>query len=178
MTRRHLLALLLLAALLSLVAAGCGGGDDTGDSAGRSADDKRMDAALEWSACMRKNGANVPDPQFDPNGMVRIGPDPDDPNPPSQAAMTKASKACDEYLQEMVAGAAQKPSPKQQAEMERNALEFARCMREHGIEMPDPQIGGEGGGAEVTLDGDVMNSPAFKRAEKECGSPLARGARD
>lgn len=178
MTKRHLLPLLLLAAVLALAVAGCGGGDDTSDSVGRSADDKRLDAALQWAGCMRENGANVPDPQIDSNGMVRIGPDPEDANRPSEAAMAKASKACDEYLKEMVAGAGQKPSPEQQAEMEGKALEFARCMREHGIEMPDPQIGGEGGGVELTLDADELNSPAFKRAEKACGSPLGGGARN
>ena len=111
-TRRALLPLLLVAALLALVVAGCGGGNDNGDSDARSADEKRMDAALEWAACMRENGANVPDPQIDSNGMVRIGPDSDDANPPSQAVMAKASKACDRHLQEMVAGAVRgTPSP-------------------------------------------------------------------
>ena len=171
MTKPTLLPLLLVAALFALVA-GCGGGNDNGDSEARSADDKRMDAALEWAACMRKNGANVPDPQIDSNGRVRIGPDPDDANPPSPAVMAEAGKTCDDYLKEMVAGAGQKPSPEQQAQMEREALKFARCMREHGIEMPDPQVGGEGGGIAVTLDPDQMNTPAFKRAEKACGTPL------
>ena len=175
-TKRILLPLLLVAALLALVAAGCGGGNDNGDSEARTADDKRMDAALEWAACMRKNGANVPDPQIDSNGMVRTGPDPDDANPPSQAVMAKASKACDQHLEEMVAGAGQKPSPEQQAQMEREALRFARCMRRHGVDMPDPRVGGEGGGMAVTLDPEQMSAPAFKRAEKACGTPLGRRA--
>ena len=169
--RRTLLPLVLLAALLALVTAGCGGSDN-GDSAAPSADDRRMDAALEWASCMRKNGANVPDPQIGANGMVRIGPDPDDANAPSEAVMAKAGKACDQHLKGMVAGAGQRPSPEQQAEMERQALEFARCMREHGVDMPDPQIGGGGGGVAVTLDPEQMRSPAFKRAEKACGTPL------
>ena len=175
MTKRTLLPLLLVAALFALVAAGCRGGNDNGDSEARSADDKRMDAALEWAACMRKNGANVADPQIDANGMVRIGPDPDDANPPSEAVMAKASKACDQHLEGMVAGAGQKPSAEQQARMEREALRFARCMREHGVEMPDPRVA-EGGGMAVTLDPEQMSSPAFKRAEKACGTPLARRA--
>ena len=169
--KRTVLPLLLLAALFALVAAGCGG-NDNGDSAGPSADDKRMDAALAWAACMRKNGANVPDPQLDSNGMMRIGPDPDDANAPSEAVMAKASKACDRYLKNMVAGTGRKPSPEQQAEMERQALKFARCMREHGVDMPDPRVGGDGGGVAVTIDPAQMNSPAFKRAEKACGTPL------
>ena len=176
MTRRTLLPLLLVAALLGLVAAGCGGENDNGDSEARSADEKRMDAALEWAACMRRNGANVPDPQIDSNGMVRIGPDADDANPPSEAVMAKASRACDQHLKEMVAGAGRRPSPEQQAQMEREALRFARCMREHGVDMPDPRVGGEGGGVAVTLDREQMSSPAFKRAEKACGTPLARRA--
>ena len=53
-------------------------------------------------------------------------------------------------------------------------LKFARCMREHGVDMPDPKVGGDGGGIAATLDPEQMNAPAFKRAEKACGSPIGR----
>ena len=170
MTKRTLLPLLLVAALFALVASGCGGGG--GKNEAQTADDKWMDAALEWAACMRKNGANVPDPQIDSNGMMRIGPSPDDPNPPSQAVMAKAGKACDQHLKNLVAGSGQRASVEEQERMEREALKFARCMREHGVDMPDPKVGGDGGGIAATLDPEQMNSPAFKRAEKACGSPI------
>jgi hypothetical protein len=54
-------------------------------------------------------------------------------------------------------------------------LEFAQCMREHGIDMPDPQ---QGGGIRIqrNSDGNVTNgegvidpeSPEFQAAEEAC----------
>ncbi len=58
------------------------------------------------------------------------------------------------------------------------ALAFARCMREHGVDMPDPRVGGEGGGVAVTIDPEQMRSPGFKRAEKACGTPVGKGAKN
>jgi hypothetical protein len=54
------------------------------------------------------------------------------------------------------------------------ALAFAQCMRENGIDMPDPQIDGD----QVInrLDDEVdPESDAFQRAQETC-SPLMEGA--
>jgi hypothetical protein len=49
------------------------------------------------------------------------------------------------------------------------ALAHARCMREHGLDFPDPQFS-EGGGATMRLGGGVNpEDPKFKAAEKACG---------
>lgn len=56
--------------------------------------------------------------------------------------------------------------------MEDAALEFAECMRENGIDMPDPQVsdgrvrvGGPGGGGGGGID---PNSEEFQAAQAEC----------
>lgn len=63
-------------------------------------------------------------------------------------------------------------SPEQEQEMQDQALAFSRCMREQGVDMPDPQFGGEG---QVMLtigpDGGLDPSdPKFEAAQQACGS--------
>src|SRR5919201_159324 len=62
------------------------------------------------------------------------------------------------------------------------ALKFAKCMRENGIDMPDPKFSGSGGGVTFQLGtgsrngssgGPNPDSPAFKAADKVCHSKLA-----
>jgi hypothetical protein len=51
-------------------------------------------------------------------------------------------------------------------EMQEGALKFARCMREHGIDMPDPTF--QGGGVTMKVTSRQTQTPAFKRAERDC----------
>ena len=44
------------------------------------------------------------------------------------------------------------PSEEEQEKMQEQALEFSKCMREHGIDMPDPQFSEDGG---VTINAEV-----------------------
>ncbi|MET0133471.1 MAG: hypothetical protein ABW215_07745 [Kibdelosporangium sp.] len=49
---------------------------------------------------------------------------------------------------------------------------FAKCMRENGVNMPDPGPGGLGGGG---LEGVDRTSPAFQKAMDACRSVLPGG---
>jgi hypothetical protein len=49
-----------------------------------------------------------------------------------------AQQACKQHLPN--GGQTQRPSPQQRQQ----ALAFARCVRQHGINLPDPQITAEG----------------------------------
>jgi hypothetical protein len=46
-------------------------------------------------------------------------------------------------------------------------VEFAECMRENGVDFPDPSSGEEGPGAFTDIDTDT---PEFEAANEECGS--------
>src|SRR5262249_16688269 len=55
--------------------------------------------------------------------------------------------------------------PEQQAEMQARALEFTQCMRDHGVDMADPQFDADGrmsisvgGPGSVRVDPDVMEA--------------------
>ncbi len=57
------------------------------------------------------------------------------------------------------------------------ALDFARCMREQGIDFPDPEFPEEGG-ARVRIGpgtGIDPSSPKFQRAQKACAKELKGG---
>jgi hypothetical protein len=60
------------------------------------------------------------------------------------------------------------------------ALRFARCMRENGVDVPDPQAGGNGlvrigPGPGSGGGGPNPDDPAFRAAEGKCGKHLEAG---
>jgi hypothetical protein len=52
-------------------------------------------------------------------------------------------------------------------DVEQAGLDYARCMREHGIDVPDPQPG-TGGLRSIFENEERRNDPAFQKAESEC----------
>jgi hypothetical protein len=54
------------------------------------------------------------------------------------------------------------------------ALNFARCMRQHGINLPDPQISGDDIGQQLPGRAE-QNSPTFKAAQQACRQFLPNG---
>jgi hypothetical protein len=51
---------------------------------------------------------------------------------------------------------------------------FARCMREHGVDMPDPQES-SGGGFQLSVPGAELDKATIDAAEKECRKLLPNG---
>jgi hypothetical protein len=150
---RHLL--LLLAASLTLVA--CGGASPS--SSGGSDEEQR----LAFEDCLRDHGVDV---QSTPDGrtMIRVtaragGPGaarqtfggPDDEDGPFAVCRRETGWA------------PSPPTAAQQAEMRDRGLRTARCMRAHGVDMPDPAPDGR---QLIRVDGD---SPTFRAAARACG---------
>lgn len=156
---------LAAAALLT----GCGSGAAANGGSSSTSSNKSADA-LQFSQCMRDHGINIPDPQSNGNGGfgVRIqsgsGPNQFSPdNPKFQAAQ----EACKKYLPN--GGTL---SPEQQAQAQQNALKFAQCMRDHGINVPDPQTSGGG----IKLEGPTgvnPDDPKFQQAQQACQKYLS-----
>ena len=162
MKARGLAGAAVAALALALVAAGCGGGDEEAAARGANAGGtaEPQDAMLAYARCMRANGADVPDPQD--GGMV-ITPESGPRTEGERRRFDRAHEECAEHLEN-----ARPPelSEEQQAELQEAALKHARCMREHGIDMPDPQF--EGGTARIPLGKLDLNDPDFREAEKAC----------
>jgi hypothetical protein len=140
--------------------AACGSSDPASPA---DAQAKAEQAQLKFARCMREHGVNVPDPKPDSRGpgLVRVG------EGVSPQVMRRADEACRKYME----AAAPKLSAAQQAELRDQAFKFARCMRQHGIDMPDPQV--NGGAVRIQIRGARKSSinpesPAFNAAQEAC----------
>ncbi len=155
-----------LAALI-LIAVACGGGGET-DTAG-AASNERQEALLEFAECMRKHGVDMPDPEIDDDGVIQIGPNTGADVDPE--TMKEADEACRDLLPEM-----EEPTEEEKIEMQDAFVEFTECMREHGIDMPDPTEDGRvvvGGDDETGVSAAVdFDDPDFQKAQEECSDLL------
>lgn len=193
-----------LAATLPLLAAvllaACGGGGDGVDggvaSLGGDAKDgdttsttlseeEAEEALLDWAACMRGEGLDVPDPQIDGEGRVRIGvgsggggDDEDEDGgtdgggtPPDRDAMEAAFEECGEPP-----SVGSPPSEQELAEMQENALEMAQCMRDEGIEdFPDPDFSDMGPGAGPGTRTERFNDDDDEASDDDGSSEVVAG---
>jgi hypothetical protein len=180
-SRRWPLAVLGLGLALALAA--CGGSPDgdrvaslsgggataTTNGTAKAAAKDPQQAALDFAKCMREHGIDIPDPEVDDQGRVRVrvgGPGGGGARPDPKK-LDEAQKACGGLM----GGGGDGPG--QIDPEERDAMvAFARCMREHGIDMPDPT----GDGLVMRKDDDGGPDPSserFQEAERACDHHLA-----
>ena len=120
------------------------------------------DAALaEYSRCMKAQGVDVPTgPSVNDNGA-------DDPT--KDPAFKAADEACKHHLRGIVSE--DQTSNTIPNDTQNAMLKYARCMRDNGVEMPDPSSSGLVG---RMGDTDVdPSSPAYKSAHGKCKQHLA-----
>jgi hypothetical protein len=184
------------AAAVALLAAGCGGsagaeadgvataggskgtGSADATAAGKEQTDPQQ-AGLDFARCMREHGVDMPDPQISADGgetTIRVGPPPGSVDGDAAAGGTagpppgfeEADKACRHFLDDLVQDKAGPMGPEAQDRM----LKFTQCMRDHGVDMPDPDFSGGGGGfrAKIGPGGVDPSSETFKEAQKACGA--------
>jgi hypothetical protein len=157
-------SLVALFATSAAVAAGCGGGggNNSNDAASASAN------AVKFSQCMREHGiSDFPDPDSQGRMQIRVTPGSDmDPNNPQ---FKTAQKACAKY-QERAGGHFDKA---QEQRMQQAALNFARCMRAHGVDFPDPQFDA----GKITMGGPGLNpnDPNMRAANQACEKLMPGG---
>jgi hypothetical protein len=166
-----LTALALAALGLATLLAACGA--PAGASAPPTATPDAEKTMLQFAQCMRSHGVNMPDPKSTGNGgfSVKIsGPG------GGPAQFQAAQKACQKYAPKFGSGPGNNPA--QLAQMQDRMLAFARCMRRHGINIPDPKITNGGMGIIGKGGPDTLNpsSPQFQAAQKACSSYLGKNA--
>jgi hypothetical protein len=174
---RPYLAALVAVLALTLAIAACGGDKDDGVASldgsdrptattgpGNSGKDFKQQM-LAYARCLRQHGIDIPDPKFDANGHMAMqlpsGVGPDDPK------FKAAEQACKQYAP---SGAPEQVDPQAQQQM----LAYARCMRQHGIDIPDPKPG-EG----INVDGSKgvnPEDPRFKAADQACQQYQPKGS--
>lgn len=152
-----------------------GGGSSQDDGAGPSDGDGPNSESfktqlLAYAKCMRDNGVDFPDPQFDADGRPQFSGDrtqfDQQRNDPK---FQTADKACADKRPQR--GGGFQMSAEQQAQMKESLLKFAKCMRDKGIDYPDPTFNSDGRpefGANGPQGDMNRDDPTFQTAETEC----------
>ena len=156
-------------------------------SAAPSASVDPEDAMQAFAACMREHGIDIQvatagDGAPVGGGQTRVienpragGPAQPGAGPGNEEDFQAAEEACRPLLP---AGGMGDPNATMDPELADQLLEFAQCMRDHGIDMPDPQF--NGGGVTVQIggpDGEGIDpqSDEFQAAQEACGDALPGG---
>ena len=145
-------------------------GQDVADETPPPVSDDPMDALLDFAACMRENGVDMPDPQAGGGTVIIEAGLGDGTSPPSFEANDQfrlAEEACRSHLDALAAPGS---DPERDAEMMESLLAYAECMRDNGVDMPDPEM--SGGMISMTIGGDGPGSDPFseeyRAAEEAC----------
>jgi hypothetical protein len=156
-------------AILGAVAAGlllaaCGAsGTSTNSTA--SAEKTREQQFLSFAKCLREHGINVSTPTG--GGPFRIA------GGGSPQTFEAAQNACRKFAP----ADRLKLTPQQRIEREEAVRKFAKCMREHGVNLQiQTRAGGAGIGVRIRRGegGPNPESPAFEAAQKACQALLPK----
>jgi hypothetical protein len=162
---RRAIALSLAGLTLAVGLAACGSSSSSNTSASVTSG-AQFQARLNLAKCFRQHGINVPDPSpgggaAGGGGIFR------ELRNYSQAQVSAARQACNQYFAK--AFPQLNLSPAQRQQFQQQIVKFAQCMRSHGIDVPDPSTTSGGGFGFRRSFGSVdRNSPAFQSAMKAC----------
>lgn len=165
----HLIAL-LCALLAALALSACGG--SASPSSEQAAERESETKLADFARCMREHGIQVEVANVPGGGRgLKIGGGASGPKKPGM--MEAAQKACAKYRP--------KPkklnlSPQEKVQREEAVLKFAKCMREHGIEV---HASASEGAIQVQIHGHPGSgpnpeSPAFQSAQNACQGYLSK----
>lgn len=182
---RRLSIVLALVALVAFIAACSGSGanpsgvaslaspatDPEGSATPRPSVDPE-EAVLAYARCMRDHGIDMADPQVNGDGGFGIS---INGRPGDEAKLQAAEEACRDLMPGPIGG-----GPLEIPQEQRDAmLEYARCMRENGVDMPDPQfdggkvtIRGNSGSGQASGPGPNPESEEFQAADEACSDIL------
>lgn len=156
MVKRWTWTLAVAAAAVSLLGA-CGAADTASNpaagssaAAGKRSFESFDEFQLAFAGCMREHGVNMPDPSGDGGVKLDNGGDP--------AAFEAASQKCRDQLGTPPAREGGGPG-KTDEELPADHLKIAKCLREHGVDVPDPTADSPLAMPETTPE-DVMTTCA------------------
>lgn len=176
-----------VASLAAPDTAGPGAGESAAEAPEELTAEERDTILRDFAQCMRDHGIDMPDPQVveqDGSGGGGVGVIIGGPGaaPIDKDTMDAAQKECEPIMAKLGQEGPGRIDPEEEARMREGALAFSKCMREHGVDMPDPQfdssgnggfsvsIGGEADGAAPT--GPSPDDPVFQEAQKACQDVL------
>lgn len=167
----------VLAVSVAVISAGCGGSDSGGVAKASGSGSKqtssttsttatgasRDEKLLAFAKCMRTDGGvpDFPDPQTDANGDLQLTPPTGGNNGNNRTQIRGGFQKCQKYLDGVISA----PSQADQTAIRDAQLEFAKCMRAEGVDVPDPDPSQQGPGGFANLD---RNDPKVQSAMKKC----------
>lgn len=164
-----------LLVVLSVVAVACGTSTDvTSDVASLEeggADDQAVSVLteivdleqdlFEFSACMRDQDVDIGDPTVDADGNVALGKPMGADSFSDHGALMAAYEACSDFI----GGRALSMGGADETTVHDRLFEFARCVRENGYDIVDPDFSSAGGDIFPGLDQD---DPDYEAAQGVC----------
>ena len=94
------------------------------------------EGVLDFAQCMREEGVNFPDPTFDIDGNPQF----DNLEIENEEEFESAFENCEDILRNALPEQFDL-DPEVEAALVDASLEFSQCMREQGIDFPDPKPG-------------------------------------
>lgn len=138
--RRHGFAVLAAIPVLVLGLTACGSDDGgkKGASGTKAQTVSDQEKARKFAQCMRTNGVDMPDPETNDGGgiAIRAGKVKGKSTKADESKFKAAMNKCRSLMPN--GGKPPKLTPEDSAKMR----EFAKCMRQHGVDMPDPSDDG------------------------------------
>jgi hypothetical protein len=161
--RGHKYAAVILALALAVSACGPSGGSRKQSATPGGQAPNEQAKRVAFTKCMREKGIDMPDPKGDGSVGLTGGGDGASQGTalgPQESKFRAAMNQCRHLLPNG-------GEPTASAADTARALQFARCMRAHGIDVPDP-----GGNGSVHLDKDKtsidVKSEKFQAAQRAC----------
>lgn len=160
-----------------LLLGACGGSSSPKGGNGLPGKAEAQADAVKFAKCMREHGIKV---EVNTNGgavQMSIGGPPGGPrsggsesegNSGPPPGIEAAQQACQKYMPNE--GKPIKLSPAEEAKQRENALKYARCMRSHGVDIPDP---GSSGAIELGSNIDP-HSATFEDAQRACQGVMGK----
>lgn len=142
--------------ILALAVLGLGGCGGKSHGAQPNARTSGSAMRIQWARCMRQHGVDVPDS----GNLDRTSKDAAD------TQFQTAMQACQKYRPQM--------SLQQQQQFMQGLLAWAQCMRDHGIQIDDPQMAPGGAGFSIKYPDGAKNDPRTSDAEKACQSRMPK----
>ena len=129
--------------------------------------------ATDFTECMRNEGFELPDPELNADGSVNVETIRDnliaDPNFNFQSRKTQQSLAkCIPLLEG--ATFSQQPTEEELVEFQDNLLQFAECLRENGLDVPDPDFNDGTNGIRTMLAEVDLTDSKVQATIAECQS--------
>jgi hypothetical protein len=165
----HRCQLLAAAATAAALLAGCGGGTSShgsSSSASHPAQAQTLQAAVNFTDCIRSHGVPFPDPTTSPRGFKSAL------APNSALAASPAFQSAYQTCRHLLPndGAPSRSAAHSQAQIAA-FLAFARCIRAHGFpSFPDPTSSGELTHEMIASAGINLHQPAVRPAGDACVS--------